>query len=349
MVSNSFNIRKIAKLAGVSVATVSRVLNPPPGRRVTPELHDRIMRLCDECHYYPNMHTVRMFSRNASTVALLAPADCMYQFIHSGGLDYNLSGVICGAEMELADESLYLTLVAVTDKFVENKEYIKLSRGKMVDGILVWGWYREQEFLHELLEEKLPVVMISGDIPPHSPPRIECQNYEGMKTIVEYVLSRGHRKIAIATPGATCYAGRERQRGIDDALQQAGVVPVYRSKIAGLNYEAGIAAGKEILDRCGDGISCIVTGNDYAAFGVAKAVRERGLRIPEDLSVTGADGIFVHGQIQQMTSFRSPSFEMGRTGAKLLTGMLHGEAPEESPVRLPVEPISGDTVADLNR
>jgi DNA-binding LacI/PurR family transcriptional regulator len=346
---NGSNIRQIAEIAGVSVATVSRVLNPPPGRHVAPELHDRIMRICDENHYYPNMHTVRMFSRSAGTVAMLAPADCMYKFVYTGGLDHNLSGVICGVEMGLAEESLYLTLVAVTDKFVTDKEYLKLCRGKMVDGIIVWGWYREQEFLNELLQEDLPVVMTSGDIPPHSPPRIEYQDYEGMRRVVEYVLSQGHRKIAVATPGQTCYAGRERLRGINAALKAAGVIPVCRSKIAELDYESGIAAGNEILDHCRGKISCIIAGNDYAAFGVAKVIRERGLRIPEDISVTGADGIFVHGQMQQMTSFCSPSFEMGKAGAKLLVGMLHNDSePVTSPVRLPVKLIPGDTVATLN-
>lgn len=345
MVSNSFNIRQIAKLAGVSVATVSRVLNPPTGRRVTPELHDRIMRLCDEYHYYPNMHTVRMFSHRAGTVALLAPAENM----NPGNPDYNLSGVIYGAETGLAEEALSLTLVAVTDRFVRDKEYLKLIRGKMVDGILVWGWYPEQEFLGELLAEGLPVVMISGDIPPHAPPRVEYQNYEGMRKVVEHVLACGHREIAVATPTLACYAARERLRGINDALREAGISPVFRSNIAELNYEAGIVAGKEILDRCGNRISCIVVGNDDAAFGIAKALLESGVRIPEDISITGADGIFLCRQIQQITSFRMPSFEMGKTGAKLLFDILNGQPPSAAPLRLPVELIPGDTLADLNR
>ncbi len=345
MVSNSFNIRQIAKLAGVSVATVSRVLNPPPGRRVTPELHDRIMRLCDECHYYPNMHTVRMFSHRAGTVALLAPAENM----NADNPDYNLSGVIYGAETGLAEEALSLTLVAVTDRFVKDKEYLKLIRGKMVDGLLVWGWYPEQEFLGELLAEGLPVVMVSGDIPPHAPPRVEYQNYEGMRTIINQVLAHGHREIAVASPAQTYYAGRERLRGINDALRDAGVTPVFRSKIPELNYEMGIIAGKEILEHCGNRISCIVAGNDDAAFGIAKVLLERGVRIPEDISITGADGIFIRRQIQQMTSFRSPSFEMGRTGSKLLIDILEGQTPSGAPLRLPVELIPGDTLADRNR
>jgi len=349
MVNNNINIRKIAEIAGVSVATVSRVLNPSKGRRVAPELHDRIMQICDKYHYYPNMHTVRMFSRSAGTVALLAPADCMYQFIHSGGFDHNLAGVICGAENGLSEASLYLTLVAVTDKFVADKEYLKLSRGKMVDGIIVWGWYREQGFLNELLQEDLPVIMASGDIHPASPPRIEYQDYEGMKMVVEYVIAQGHRKLAIATPGQSCYAGRERLRGFNDALEAAGIVPVYRTKRSELSYEFGIAAGNEILEHCKAGeVTCIIAGNDYAAFGVAKAVRERRLRIPEDISITGADGVFVHGQIQQMTSFRSPSFDMGRTAAELLANMVNEvDQPVKSPVRLPVELIPGDTVVRL--
>ena len=168
-------------------------------------------------------------------------------------------------------------------------------------------------------------------------------------TILADVLARGHREIAVAAPAQTYYAGRERLRGINDALREAGVTPVFRSKISELNYDAGIVAGEEILDHCGSRISCIVVGNDDAAFGVAKVLLERGVRIPEDISVTGADGIFVRRQIQQMTSFRSPSFEMGKTGAKLLIDILNGQAPSGAPLRLPVELIPGDTVADLNR
>jgi len=346
-VKTTVNIRKIAELANVSVATVSRVLHPDEQKRVSPELRTRIMRLCEQYHYYPNMHTVRMFSRRANTVALLAPAECMYKFIYSGGLDHNLAGVICGAEMGLAEQSLYLSLVAITEKFVEDKEYLKLCRGKLVDGIMIWGWYPEQKFLEELLAENLPTVMIASAAPVHSPPRLEYQDFEGMQEIARYVLSRGHRRIAIATPLLTSYAGQERLRGIDSMLAEAGIKPVYRSRVSEFDYEKGMAAGNEILDHCGDRITCIICGNDYAAFGVARALRERGLRVPDDISVTGADGIFVHGQIQQLTSFRSPSFEIGQRGAQMLAAMLRGEAASASPLRLPVQLISGDTVKKL--
>lgn len=339
------NIRDVARLAGVSVASVSRALRNESGNGVSVELRKRILDICEKAHYYPNVHTVRMFSRKANTVAFLFPARMKNEETYeSGVMDPNMAAAIAGVEEELSLDSIYTTLASTSDAFAKNKEYLKLIRGKMVDGIILWGWSQNETYIEDLIDEKVPLVMIQcgGDF---NVAQVTAQEYEGMKELVKYVTDLGHCNISIASPPQTSSTGRERLSGIIDGLKDAGLVPAFVSSQGGYGVEFGYGAGLEILKNAPK-TTCIISSNDYAALGVIKAAKQKGLSVPEQLSVAGADGVKIPG-VMELTTYFSSSYQIGAEGAKILKKIIRSPRRKPVKLRLPVKLIKGETTKEL--
>lgn len=339
------NIREIARLAGVSVASVSRALQDDKAGMVSPELRRRILDVCEQHQYYPNVHTVRMFSKRAGNVAMIYPPHKrLCDRFSTGSVDPNLGACIAGAERELASRGVFLTLTSTTDKFLENKEYLRMYRSKMVDGFLVWGWTKRDSFLSELLAEGAPAVMIQCADGEGRAPCVVADDFSGMRQVVEHAFKLGHRRIALMRPFLFGSAGQERWRGMVETLAALGLEPCHVCSREGYGAEAGYEAGKELI-AAGSGATCLVAPNDDAAFGVIQAAHEAGLQVPDDLSVAGADGLESFGRLQ-VTTYVSPSLRIGEQGAAALSRLLDGENLEPCE-RLPVEFIPGETTYDL--
>lgn len=335
------NIREIAKLAGVSVASVSRVLNGVEGK-VSAATRARVLEICAANHFTPNGHMLRLARGRADTVAFLFPSGV---YGGNGKMDENLAAAILGAQEELASSSTFLTLAALSDSFLEAKEYLRFHRDKTVDGMLVWGWKPPGDYLSELIEEGVPLVMLQGVAEGVPVCSVTPQDAEGMKMLVDHVVSRGHRHVALMPFWQATSIGRERQQGVLKALRGHGLEPSWISSEQGSLRKDGSLACKEILPHAPE-TTCVMAGNDLAALGVIAAAKELGLSVPGDLSVTGADGLELHGQLA-LTTYAAQSYAIGREAARLLRKVIDnpGMAPER--IRVPVEFIPGATVAKL--
>jgi LacI family transcriptional regulator len=337
------NIRKIAELSGVSVASVSRALSKDNASKVSAKKRFRILKVCDENRYYPNVHMVRIYRKRANTVGFLVPQDA----IHSAGtsqkrIDENLGASILGAEEELSESSTFLTLAATSKKFVGEKEHIKFCRSKMVDGILIWGWTEPETYIYDLINENIPLVMLQGKPENEDVNFVSSMDGKGSKMILDYVFARGHRKISIVTPFMGSFIGRERFYGTLAALKKHNLEAAWVSSCQGYSIEIGYKACMEILEKSPE-TTCIIGANDLTALGVIKAAREMKISVPEELSVTGADGVDLY-QTFTLTTYFSDSYEIGRVAARLLKSVIDepGKAPER--IEVPVQFIRGDTV-----
>ena len=222
----NINIREIARLAGVSVASVSRALQDKPTNKLSAGLRARILEICEKFQYYPNIHTVRMFSHKANTVAFIFPSfinghDDFDKFT----MDPNLGACIKGAEDILSANSIYLSLASITDKFLQKKEFLKIFRSRMVDGMIVWGWIENEAYLYELIDEKVPLVMVQTEAAQTNTDKVVADDYRGMVSITEYVISKGHKKIAVVSPPLEGSAGSARFKGIMDTLGRTNIKP----------------------------------------------------------------------------------------------------------------------------
>ena len=343
-------IKDIAKLTGVSVASVSRSLDPKHAHKVSPKLRAKILETCEKMQYYPNIHTTRIFARRANTIAVLMPQGGILpsgSTIISGGMDDSLSASIAGAEIEASMNSIYVLLLSVTPEFIKNKEYLKIFRSKLVDGILIWGWTNEESYVADIKKEGIPCVIMQTTVSDASVSSVVAQNHEGTTTLIDYVLDKGHTKISEVSPAMTASAGLERHLGVIKALGSRELKLAYSSSTHGFSFKEGYQAAKEILHHRPD-TTCIIGSNDLAALGVIKAATELGLKVPEQLSVTGADGLDMHGLIN-LTSYITPGYDIGRKAMRLLLKLIDGEETGVSQIRLPVQFIPGNTVHDLNR
>ena len=154
------NIREIARLAGVSIASVSRVLNGAETEKVSARTREKVLRICKEHRYAPNGHMLRMVGRRANTMVLLLPGNNQY----GTRMDDNLSAAILGIEEELSLSSTFLLLAVLHENVLASKAYIKFYQNKTVDGVLVWGWVEGGGgYLKDLIGGGVPTVLLQGE------------------------------------------------------------------------------------------------------------------------------------------------------------------------------------------
>lgn len=346
MIKNSKNIREIAKIAGVSIASVSRALKSEPSSKLSEKQRWHILDICAKFHYCPNEHTRRLFSKRANTVAIFFPPfgkiseDTIEDYI-----DMNFGACLMGAQSTLKMHGIDLLLTEITQEFLESKRYLSMIRGKLLDGILLWGVLKKDEYIHEILKEEIPAVMLQAQKADCECSVVISDDCSGMCLLTEQVLVAGHRKIAVARPPVESSTGNERMAGIVETLRSHGLQPEYITEQHGYGYNFGVQAVREILEKAPP-VTCIMASNDMAAFGCIDELRMHGLSVPDDISVTGADGLKLPGRSVAINSFFSPAFEIGRYGAELLFEQISGNN-EIQKVCLPVTLVDGGTIRNL--
>jgi LacI family transcriptional regulator len=197
-----------------------------------------------------------------------------------------------------------------------------------------------------LIEDKVPLVMIQCAPPSLPVSQVVAQDFEGMNMIAEHLVSLGHRKISFIPPCKNTSVAEERYGGFISGLDRHGINPVCISEHSGFDFETGYLGGLEILKKHPE-TTAIAASNDIASLGVLKAARETGRRVPNDLSVTGADGIFMNDLVK-LTTYFSPSHEIGKTGAKLLKKIIEKKSQAPEKIRIEVKFIQGETTRKIS-
>ena len=282
-----------------------------------------------------------MFTKRSNTIALFVPPESMHLNTRSASLDINLGAVIGGVEFELAKHSIYLTIASVTPEFLAKKEYLKFCRGKMVDGIIIWGWTEADSYLFELNKEQIPIAMVQSCSPELPLIQVVAQDYEGMWGIAEQIAACGHKHVAFIPPTLTSLVGRNRQKGFIDAAKKLGL-DIYMTDIGGFDFDDGVQATLDILKHRPD-ITCIAASNDMAAWGAIETLNSQDFAVPGDISVTGADGLLLPGR-SQLTTYISPSFDIGKKSAELILKQINKETNKTTTEALPVKFEQGTTL-----
>jgi LacI family transcriptional regulator, galactose operon repressor len=317
-------IREIADLAGVSVATVSRVMN---GRDdVAPETRELVQRIVRE-HGYTTNRSARALSAGrtgliGATVPLVHPA--YFSFILSG-----------------AAEAAYerdMRLVLCPTQHEHDREVSLLERmlqGTTDGGLLILPQESADELEH-LLEHGYRFVVVDPLLPlSERIPAVSAAHSAGADVAVKHLLSLGHRRIAAITGPRGWVATEERLRGFHAALGSAGILAQPELVVEG-NFEIGPGkrAALELLDLP-EPPTAIFAFNDNIAIGVIQAARERGIRVPDELSVVGFDDVEAAEIVSpELTTVRQPLAEMGRMAVSLLERLIEGQRIEALHVEL---------------
>lgn len=292
-------IYDVAKLAGVSAATVSKVINNKG--RISEETKERVNRIMEELNYQPNFLASAMKGKSTYQIALLIPdmenpiyAQYLKQIEERGQeLGYNI--VLCSTDNDSDKEARHITLL----------------RQQRVDGFIIASKFKNDDILKELIRENFPVVLFAHERPEISIDSVTADDYMGGYLAVEHLLKLGHNRIGFL--GEESLSSEERVRGYKAALS-ATDIPVHEDLIVvgGSSLREAEASAAALLDR-EDKPSAIFGSNDVLAIGVVKAAKARGIRVPEELSVIGFDDTPLCSIISpNLSSVSMPVRELGQ-------------------------------------
>jgi LacI family transcriptional regulator len=317
-------IREIADLAGVSIATVSRVVN---GRGdVAPETRALVMRVIQERGYMTNRSARALSGGRTGHIGLTIP-------LMRG--DY-FAAILEGALEAVYEEDMQLVLYTTLHEHDREVSVLERLSDGATDGSIILLPLESSGELVALQESGFPFVVVDPRIPlDDGIPAVSAAHRAGALAATEHLLSLGHRRIGHISGPPGWAATTERIEGYHSALAVAGVLPT-SELIAEGNFEAptGAAAAKVLLDLP-DPPTAIFSANDNMAAGVLQVAHERGLKVPGDLSVVGFDDADLAKILSPgLTTVRQPLAELGRTGVNLLTRILEKQRVEALRVEL---------------
>ena len=306
-------IQDVVRLSGVSVATVSRVLNNSPN--VLPATREKVLAAIRELDYHPNRLAQQFRTQRTMCVLVLLPrlGDSFY------------SEILKGIET-VARSAGYHIIIANTGNDIEQAKfsYENLAQ-KQMDGIIDFSACLPTEYMEEIAGQH-PIVVACRYLNNANIPNVTIDNLAASREMTEYMLNLGHRRIACINGNTELALYRSRMYGYLEALGARGI-PVDERIICSTepDIRGGFDAAMQLL-RSGEKFTAIVTSGDTMAVGAVKALQERGIRVPEDVAVCGFDDIELSSLLTPtLTTIRQPRSLIGRQTMEKLLGIISGQ------------------------
>ena len=316
----SANIQDVAQAAGVSVSTVSRVLNGKVD--VAKETQDRILQIIDELGYTTNLAARSMRSQKKNLIGLIMP-DIAYPFAFE---------VMKGVNKAIAESEFDLLVYTTGDvrksgrAFAEQK-YVSILANSVSDGVIIVAPVTAE------FKMDAPIVSIDPAMSNPNYPSVHATNYQGAIDAMEYLIGLGHRRIGFISGRAELESSNRRLMGYQDSLNKAGI-SIEEDLIASGDYttETGFTCARKLLTMK-NRPTAIFASNDQMAMGVIQAAQEMGLRIPEDLSLVGFDNI-TESKYLNLTTVDQFIFQMGYVATEMLIKIINGVPLDEETNRV---------------
>ncbi len=326
------SIRKIAKLSGVSVATVSRVLNKQPG--VKPETRALVRKYIDEYDYVPKM--VR--KNDDPNICAIIP------WASDTDSDWYVGQLIRGLGNYAFSNSLNFGVLPFNTTIAGRVDIIQELKRNNIDGVVVLNATSESGYVNDLHHHKIPYMLVNENM--HGQANcVLADAYDGTRKMTEYLLQMGHREILFLQGWTAISDVRERTSGFIDAMISAGIKDpqshVHPHSGYGPNmYEAGYSIMTQMLNQ-NKSYTAILANCDSIAFGVLKACLENGVAVPGDISIAGYDeSLFGCYSLPALSTIRQPLKQMSELAMREVHRFIRNGFPD-SPVihRIPVDLI----------
>ena len=308
-------IRDVAVCAGVSMSTVSRVLNDTCP--VDQSKRKRVIEAVKALGYRPNPAARSLLSQKTGGLGIILP------FVSGEFFSEFLNGIDRTAQQEG-----FFLLISTSHHSRLELAAALAGMNQRVDGLLVMApQIGVDEEVFSATSES-PTVFVNTPSSGQSADSITFDNFGGMYTVTAHLLSRGHRKIGIISGPADSHDAKERMRGYQNAMRDTGVTPNDGWIIHGdYTQKGGYDAVKELLKQK-EKPTAVLCSNDYAAIGALIALHEAGLSVPDDMAVTGFDDVpsarYSH---PSLTTVHVPVKELGATAARLLISRINDPTP----------------------
>lgn len=313
-------INEVAKLAGVSKATVSRVLNKRP---VNEETRRKVMNAIRELNYQPNAQARGLSLRQARIIGLIAPD---FQGVFYGP-------VVMGIEQVLQRNDFNLIVSRV-----QSKEYqlAKMLKEKKVDGLIIATPRRiGEKAILALKKDNFPIVVIDGNVG-EQVSSVEINSYLGAFQATEHLIKLGHTRIGVISGPSSYKEIQERLLGYKDALQKYNLP--FEQELVSEGGDYLLASGEREMAgllALPSPPTAVFAFSDLMAIGAIHCLLKKGLSVPKDMAVVGFDDSFVAQTFYPpLTTVRQPMLEMGVVAARKMLAMLSGEETEVTHVVL---------------
>lgn len=319
-------IRDVARAAGVSIATVSRVY--ADSGTVSEESVRRVLAAGARLDYWPNSAARSLTMSRTGTLGVLLP-DIHGEFF---------SEVIRGID-QAAGEQRFQVIVSGSHTHADALVSMGRSLRGRVDGLIVMAPDEACTPVISQLARTYPIVVLNSPAGCVSCDSISTANFEGAHLLVRHLLSLGHRRIAILRGPAGNVDAEDRRQGYRAALREAGLEPDLALEIAGdFSESSGYVAAEALLRHVAE-VDAVFATNDCMAIGLLSALHDRGVRVPADVALAGFDDIAVARYLNPpLTTVRVDAFQLGQRAVALWLAHRHDRSAERGPIRevLPV-------------
>ncbi|MFW6190733.1 MAG: LacI family DNA-binding transcriptional regulator [Candidatus Bipolaricaulota bacterium] len=316
---------EVAEIAGVSRATVSRVVNN--SQKVSGDTREKVVKAIEESGYQPHAVAQSLAKNETGIIGLVIPESVSRLFS-----DPFFAPLIMTVTEECNERGYELMLSLLTTPDQEEELYGDIVNNSFLDGLLFASTPLEDPLVDELLRDEIPFVSV-GRNPNEQVNYVDADNYGGARQATEYMLELGHEKIGTITGPLDQAAALDRLEGYKDALRDAGV-GVESSLIyeGDFTEESGVRGVQELL---GSLVSAIFVASDKMAIGALKALKKARKEIPEDVALVGFDDISASSAVEPpLTTISQPVEKMAETAVRILEAKMEQASGQEAePIR----------------
>ncbi|MET0424567.1 MAG: LacI family DNA-binding transcriptional regulator [Actinoplanes sp.] len=323
-------LEAVARRAGVSRATVSRVVNGSTS--VAASIREAVTRAVEELGYVPNQAARSLVTQRTESIALIVPETANRVFSDDLFFPAIIRGV--GAELEAADKQLVLMMAGSAKSHDRVERYAAAGH---VDGVMFASMHGADPLPGTLVRLGIPVICSGRPIGDAMVPYVDVDHFGGVAAAVRHLVGSGRRRIATIAGPQDMVAGIDRLAGYRATLEEAGLAQHVTT--GDFTRESGIAAMRRLLDE-DPKLDAVFVASDMMAHGALQTLRQAGRRVPVDVAVIGFDDFEISRYSDPpLTTVRQPIVDSGRTMARQLLGLINGEPGLPDAVVLPTELI----------
>lgn len=321
------SIREVAKRAGVSPATVSRVINGTA--RVDEEKRERVEKAIEETGFRPNELARALYRKSSKIIGVIVP-DIENPFF---------SELAKAIEKEAYEQEYRILLCNSDDQKEKELANLQMLAQLQADGVILMTNTGEKSQSYEAVS--MPIVFVDRRLDEMGQTSvIEADHYAGGKLAAEHLIACGCRKITCIRGPQELSSGKKRYEGYREVCRQYSMKERFVDST--YKYEDGAKAAEEVLRRYPD-TDGIIACNDITAVSVYKVLQKRGYRVPDDIQIIGFDGVkFGRFLTPELTTVAQPIKEMGKCAVQMILGTVK-ELPRDREMKFPVMLIKGET------
>ncbi|MBQ6385804.1 MAG: LacI family DNA-binding transcriptional regulator [Lachnospiraceae bacterium] len=329
-------IEDVAREAGVSTATVSRIIHN--SSQVLPETRRKVEEVIERLNYHPNRLARQFRTQRTGNILVLLP-EPDNSFFH---------GIIAGIESVAAQQGYHVLIAATHNDPAQITYYFECLQQKQIDGIITFSAEIDPETLQKYASQ-FPIVAAIRYYKGMKVPNVTIDNRKAARDITSYLLNLGHRQVACLAGDTDIILYRDRLDGFFDAMKERGLEAdpslIIRSDVS---IESGLDAAAKLLGA-GVPFTGIVTCGDTMAIGAARALKNAGIKVPDDVAVTGFDDIPLSALFSPpLTTVRQPRRQIGIRCMEKLLDLIEGRPlpnrQEVLPYELVIRESSGNFI-----